>query len=87
MKRNLFGLGCALVLSGFVTVATTAAQDARKDCEELKKEIAAKIEANGVKDYELNIVTTEESADQESKGFKVVGSCDAGTKKIVYKKS
>jgi len=52
-----------------------------KPCEELKAEIAAKIEANGVKNYSLEIVSNEKVGDQ-----KVVGSCDGGTKKIVYAK-
>jgi hypothetical protein len=50
-----------------------------KDCEELKAEIAAKIDAKGVKTYTLEIV----DAAAESTGT-VVGSCQAGTKKIVY---
>ncbi|MBE0620252.1 MAG: DUF1161 domain-containing protein [Burkholderiales bacterium] len=52
---------------------------AAKPCEELKAEIAAKIEANGVKAYTLDIVPNDQVGDQ-----KVVGSCDGGTKKIVY---
>ena len=52
---------------------------AAKPCEELKTEIAAKIEANGVKTYTLDIVPTDQVGDR-----KVVGSCDGGTKKIVY---
>lgn len=50
-----------------------------KPCEELKSEIAAKIEANGVKQYLLEIVPNDQVGDK-----KVVGSCDGGTKKIVY---
>lgn len=52
---------------------------AAKPCEELKTEIAAKIEAHGVKEYTLDIVPTDQVGDR-----KVVGSCDGGTKKIVY---
>lgn len=54
---------------------------ARKPCEELKAEIAAKIEANGVKKYTLEIVPQDAAADG-----KVVGTCDGGTKKIVYRR-
>jgi hypothetical protein len=50
-----------------------------KPCEELKREIAAKIEANGVRAYTLEIVANDQVGDQH-----VVGSCDGGTKKIVY---
>lgn len=53
----------------------------RKDCGELKSEIEAKIKANGVKSFTLDIV-----ANEDAKDGKVVGSCDGGTKKIVYKR-
>lgn len=52
---------------------------ATKPCEELKAEIEKKLEAKGVKAYSLEIVVSADVADQ-----KVVGSCDGGTKKIVY---
>ena len=52
---------------------------AKKSCEELKSEIAAKLEAKGVKNPKLEIVANEDVKDQ-----KVVGSCDGGTKKITY---
>ena len=54
---------------------------AAKNCEELKSEIAAKLDAKGVTGYTLEIIATEEAKDQ-----KVIGSCEAGTKKIIYKK-
>lgn len=50
-----------------------------KPCDELKAEIAAKIDANGVTNYTLEIVPNEQVGDR-----KVVGSCEGGTKKIVY---
>jgi hypothetical protein len=53
-----------------------------KPCDELKAEIAKKLEANGVKSYSLEIV----AKDKEAEG-KVVGTCDGGTKKIVYSKT
>lgn len=52
----------------------------RKDCEELKAEIARKIEANGVKNYTLDIV----AAADVKESHKVVGSCAGGTMRIVY---
>lgn len=54
---------------------------AQKSCDELKSEIAAKMEAKGVKNAQLDIVANDEVKDQ-----KVVGSCDGGTKKITYKR-
>ena len=50
----------------------------RKDCDELKGEIEAKIKKNGVEKFTLDIVA-------EADG-KVVGTCDGGSK-IVYKRS
>lgn len=50
-----------------------------KPCEELKSEIAAKMDANGVKKYTLEIVANDQVGER-----KVVGSCEGGTKKIVY---
>ena len=55
----------------------------RKDCGELKAEIDAKIKKNGVKEFSLEIVPNEQA--KEGMGA-VVGSCDGGTKKIVYKR-
>jgi len=52
---------------------------AAKPCEELKAEIAAKIEGKGVKNYALEIVEKDKQSDQ-----RVVGTCEAGTKKITY---
>jgi hypothetical protein len=53
-----------------------------KSCDDLKAEIAKKIEANGVKTYSLDIVAKDAQADG-----KVVGTCEGGTKKIVYSKT
>jgi hypothetical protein len=54
-------------------LAGSAWAQQRKDCAELKGEIEAKIKKNGV------------DADAQADG-KVVGTCDGGTKKIVYKR-
>ena len=54
---------------------------AAKPCEELKSEIAAKLDSKGVQDYTLEIVANDQVADA-----KVVGSCDGGTRKVVYSK-
>lgn len=54
---------------------------AAKPCEELKGEIAARIEANGVTAYTLTIVPNDQVGDRQ-----VVGSCDGGTNKIVYER-
>lgn len=64
-----------------LSVAATQAFAAGKACDELKSEIAAKLDAKGVKGYDLQIVASDSVGDQ-----KVIGSCEAGSKKIVYKK-
>ena len=58
----------------------TSALAAPKPCEELKAEIEAKIQANNVSSYTLEIVSNEEVHDENM----VVGSCESGTKKIIY---
>jgi hypothetical protein len=52
----------------------------RKSCEDLKMEIAAKLDAKGVKNYTLTIVAAGDVKDSD----KVVGSCDGGSKRITY---
>ena len=59
----------------------TAPAYAMKACDELKSEIDAKLKAKGVKSYSLENVPNAQVKDQ-----KVVGTCDGGTKKIVYKR-
>jgi len=70
-------------LAAVVMSLTTGAWAAPKDCEELKAEIEAKIQANNVSSYTLEIVTNDEVHDQNM----VVGSCDNGTRKIIYQKN
>ena len=70
----------ALVLFAALALAAAPAL-AKKDCEELKSEIEATLTAKQVKNFTLKIVKT---GDEQS--FKVVGSCEAGSKKIVYKR-
>jgi len=54
---------------------------AAKPCEELKKEIAAKLEANHATGYVLDIVAADKIGDA-----KVIGSCELGSKKVVMQK-
>jgi hypothetical protein len=63
-----------------VMIIASAQALAANSCEDVKNEIAKKIEANGVKAYSLDIVDA--NADIGSK--KVVGTCASGSKKIVY---
>lgn len=52
-----------------------------KPCEELKGEIDAKIKSNGVAAFSTTIVDKDAAEDG-----KVVGTCEGGSKKIVYKR-
>jgi hypothetical protein len=72
-----------LVLAIICCALTTSVLAAPKSCEELKAEIEAKIQANNVSSYTLEIVTNDEVHDQNM----VVGSCEYGTKKIIYQKN
>ena len=70
----------AVVVLGMAGAAS--AQGMRKPCEELKGEIEAKIKKNGVDKFSLDVV----DANADAKEGKVVGTCDGGSKKIVYKR-
>jgi len=63
-------------------VSVPAHAQAAKPCEELKDEITKKLDAKGVKGYTLDIV----AKDKDAEG-KVVGTCDGGTKKIIYNRT
>ena len=54
-----------------------------KPCEELKAEIHEKISGNGVKEFELIVVEKDAEAEE---GWSEVGSCEGGSKKILYKR-
>lgn len=73
MSRVLFTAALALAMS--------PALAQKKSCDELKAEIEAKIKAKGVKTYTVDIVSP-----AEAKGKTVVGSCEGGAKRIVYKR-
>ena len=68
-----------VVVACVCLAAMPAIAQTRKSCEELKAEIEKKLEANGVKNYTLQVVEADKVKDE-----KIVGSCDGGTKKITY---
>lgn len=69
-------LGSALLSA---VAMSTAAHAQTKDCNELKREIAAKLVAKGVTAYSLDVV----AADAAAEGV-VVGRCEGGTQRILY---
>ena len=58
---------------------TLAAHAFAKPCDEVKAEIAAKLDAKGVVGYTLEAVPMDQPDDRTK-----IGVCDAGAKKIVY---
>jgi hypothetical protein len=70
-----------LILAAMLSVTLLPALAQKKSCDELKAEIESKVKARGVKAFSVDIV-----AAADVKDAKVVGSCDGGSKKIVYKR-
>ena len=75
-----------LILLALTVFNVSQAYAAMKPCSELKAEIAAKIDAAGVQSYTLTIVNNEEVENGTAVQGEIVGSCESGTKKIVYTK-
>jgi hypothetical protein len=71
MKQLILGFG--LLMSAGTLLA------APLPCAELQAQIEAKLEAKGVKAYSLEAVAKGSVTDKT-----VVGSCEAGTKELVY---
>jgi hypothetical protein len=69
----------SIVLFLSIAALGSSAFAAAKPCDELKSEIAAKLDKSGVKNYALEVVPSDKTGDA-----KVVGSCEGGTKKITY---
>ncbi|MBK5010220.1 DUF1161 domain-containing protein [Pseudomonas sp. S60] len=72
-----------LAVAVFASLTATCTLAAVKPCEELKAEIEAKIQAQGVASYTLEIVPNSEVQDPNM----VVGTCNGGTQKIIYQKN
>ena len=76
MKNNV-----SLIVAAALALAGSSCFAAGKACEELKSEIAAKLDAKNVTGYTLDIVDADKAGDA-----KVVGTCEGGAKKITYTK-
>ncbi|MES2947450.1 MAG: DUF1161 domain-containing protein [Pseudomonadota bacterium] len=66
-------------LLAFALLACTAQAHAAKACEELKTQVATKLDGKGIKGYTLEIVASDKVGEA-----KVVGSCEGGAKKLTY---
>lgn len=73
MKNVLLAVGL-LAMAG-------SAMAAGKSCDDLKSEIDAKLKDKGVAHYSLEAVEKGSSSDG-----KVVGTCEGGSKELVYKR-
>lgn len=74
MKKLILGLGL-FSLAGALMAAPLP-------CADLQAQIDAKLQAKGVKSYSLEVVAKDSGGDKQ-----VVGSCEAGSKEIVYKRN
>ncbi|HKT26578.1 DUF1161 domain-containing protein [Dyella sp.] len=70
MKIRFSLIALALLSASFVAHAS---------CDDVKSSIDAKIKANNVSNYSLDVVAKDQAGDG-----KVVGQCDGGAKVIVY---
>jgi len=77
MRQIFFAVALIITLAGLSLAAPQ-----KKACEELKSEIATRLDTKGVKNYSLEIVASDSVKDE-----KVVGTCEAGSKSIVYKRN
>ena len=71
-----------LAAAALVACSAAAGHAQGTSCEDIRAQIDAKVRASGVNDFSLAIL----DADAPSSG-RVVGSCELGTKKIVYERS
>ncbi|MDZ4356963.1 MAG: DUF1161 domain-containing protein [Variovorax sp.] len=77
MKLRLLAVAAA----ASTLLAVVGSAHAQSNCETLRAEIEAKIAASGVTNF--SVVTVDAAATASGQ---VVGSCDLGTKKIVYQR-
>ena len=76
--KNILPLAAMALLA----CSATASHAQGAGCDAIRAQIDAKVRASGVNDFTLSVL----DADTPSSG-RVVGSCELGTKKIVYERS
>jgi hypothetical protein len=72
MKKIILAAGLLVAVAALPVFAGTP-------CDDVKAQIAKKLDGKGVKGYSLEAVAAADAKDK-----KVVGSCDGGAKKVVY---
>lgn len=73
----------ALPIAALLLMMVPNYAHAAKSCDDLKMEIAQKLDAKNLKGYSLDIV----AKDADPGDGKEVGTCEGGAKKIVYHKT
>ncbi|OLO10617.1 hypothetical protein BTW10_12975 [Chromohalobacter japonicus] len=103
MMNHRWAKGLALGMMALPVIASaqeTTQQDNDGDrgntgvmaCDALQDEIEAKIRANGVDEFQLDIIASERVDEDgvregdDLAGGEVVGSCDGGTRKVIYRR-
>ena len=71
-----------LCLATIALLLASPASYATNNCDSIRAQVDAKVRASGVTNFILSVVEAEAKV-----SGKVVGSCDLGTKKIVYNQS
>jgi len=82
MKIHSILAAAAFMACGAGAHAQDASPPSSPSCETIRAQIDAKVRAGGVNDFKLSVV----GADEPAAG-RVVGSCDLGTKKIMYERA
>lgn len=80
MKRHWLAVAASTLLG---VVGSVHAQS-QTNCDTLRAEIEAKIAASGVANF--SVITVDGADASATASGQVVGSCDLGTKKIVYQR-
>jgi Protein of unknown function (DUF1161) len=79
MKTWIVAVALLFVCTCGMAQSARTAPTVRKPCDDLKAEIAKKLDAKNVVGYSLDVVDKGKEGDA-----KVVGGCDGGTKSITY---
>ncbi|WOH37566.1 DUF1161 domain-containing protein [Thalassotalea fonticola] len=71
------------LITNWCIIFSVSAQAEVKHCADLQDEIHTKISNNGIENVDLTVVENDEVEDHD--GYSVVGSCEVGSQKVLYK--